>query len=124
MADAASDLAIAEYRMARRLARLFRIERTGPMARRPRDVADRLIDRRGTLIERLMRLEYERRAAALRPLPELDAAMSALAAEIDGAERFCLDRLAVLDAELARRRGRGTATGLRDGVAGQLLGQG
>jgi hypothetical protein len=50
--------------------------------------------------------------------------MGALAQEVDCAEQWCQERLDILGTELRRRRGFGTATGLRDGVGGHLLGHG
>ncbi|HWD58906.1 MAG TPA: hypothetical protein VG308_11535 [Stellaceae bacterium] len=128
MATATSDdttrLMTREYRAARRLARLFRIERAGGLARRPPEIAKRLVARRGRLVDELARLEAQRRALAPWTIVELDLAMGALAREVDSAERWCLGRLAELGDELARRRGAGGTTGLRDGAAGQLLGHG
>jgi hypothetical protein len=123
MANAASDLATREHRLACRLARLFRIQRAGRFERRPEDVARRLVERRAVLIERLMRLDHERRVVAPRPPAGLDRAMNALAGEVDAAERWGLDRLDEIGAELSRRR-RAAASGLRDGATGQLLGRG
>lgn len=124
MADVATELARTEYRLARRLARLFRIERRGRLERRPGGVAARFVARRGELVDELMRLEQRRRSLTPWPLPELDLALAALAREVGSGEQWCHERLAELAAELDRRRGVGTATGLRDSGAGQLLGRG
>jgi len=124
MVDMAAELAKTEYRLARRLARLFRIERRGRFDRRPGDVAVRLVARRGALIDELMRLERRRRSLTPWNLPELDIALAGLAREVGSGEQWCRERLAELGAELDRRRGIGTATGLRAGGAGRLLGRG
>jgi hypothetical protein len=124
MADVATELTRTEYRLARRLTRLFRIERHGRLERRPGDVAERFIARRGELVDELMRLEGRRRSLTPWPLPELDLAFATLAREVGSGEQWCHERLATLGAELDRRRGVGTATGLRDSGAGQLLGRG
>jgi hypothetical protein len=113
-----------ECYVARRLARLFRIERSGGLARRPRDVVRRMVDRRAQLIDELVRLEQCRRSLEPWTLPELDVAMGTLAREVDCTQQHCLDRLAEIGDELRRQRGVGTRTGLRDGTSGQLLGSG
>jgi hypothetical protein len=124
MTEDGSALIRQEYRVARRLARLFRIERSGRLERWPSAVVWRLMDRRSRLIDELVRLEERRRSTAPPARAALDHPMGALAREVSRAEQHCLERVAVLGAELDRRRGRGTATGLRDAVEGQLLGRG
>jgi hypothetical protein len=124
MTDEATALIRREYRIARRLARLFRIERSGGFAHRPADVARQLLQRRGAVVAELMRLDAKRRSLAPWTAADLDIAMGALAREVDRAEQRCRELLAELGAELERRRGLGTATGLRDGAAGRLLGSG
>jgi hypothetical protein len=124
MLGEATPLAMRECRVARRLARLFRIERSGGLARRPKDVVQRMVDRRARLIDELVRLEECRRSLEPRTLPELDVAMGTLAREVDSTQQHCLERLAEIGDELRRRRGIGIRTGLRDGTSGQLLGRG
>jgi hypothetical protein len=117
-------LAYQEAHAAARLARLFRIERSGALARRPPDIAARLVERRGILIEQLMQLEARRRAfAAPAPAP-LDAALAALRHETAAAEDFCRELLAHLGGELDRVRGAAPASGVRGGATGRLLGSG
>src|ERR1700676_975108 len=103
-----------EMRTARRLARLFRIERSGRLERWPRETTCRLAERRGRLIDELVRLEARRRSIAPWTPPELDLAMGALRLEVDRAEQSCMTLLARLDAELGRLRGEGRAAGLRE----------
>ncbi len=122
MIDDTTALITREYRVARRLARLFRLERSAGFARRSADVARRLLERRGAVIDELMRLDAKRLSLAPWATAELDIAMSALAREVDRAEQHCQELLAELGGELKRRRGLGTATGLRDGADGRLLG--
>jgi hypothetical protein len=124
MVDQGTALMRREYRIARRLARLFRIERSGRFARLPHDIVQRLMNRRGQLIDEMQRLEQKRRALEPWTPMELDLAMGALAKEVNRTERYCLDRLAELGVELQRRRGAGTPSGLRDGGDGRLLGHG
>ena len=81
-----------------------------------------MIDRRGRLIDELVRLEERRRSLEPWSTTELDLAMGSLAREVARTEQYCLERLAELGEELERRRGIGTATGLRDGADGRLLG--
>jgi hypothetical protein len=124
MSDDMTALIQRECRAVRRLARLFRVERSGHFERLPSEVARRLRDRRGELIAEVQRLEARRRSYEPWALPQLDVAMGTLAREVHDAERYCLERLAALGAELDGRRGRGTATGLRDGADGHILGRG
>jgi hypothetical protein len=124
MLGEATPLTKKECRVVRRLARLFRIERSGGLARRPKDVVRHMIDRRAGLIDELLRLEECRRSLEPLPIPELDVAMRSLAREVNCMEQHCLERLATIGEELRRRRGAGTLTGLRDGASGQLLGHG
>jgi hypothetical protein len=124
MIDDAAALTRREYRAARRLARLFRIERSGGLARRPAEIVRRMIERRGDLIGELASIDVKRLSLAPKPTPDLDIAMGSLAREVDHAEQHCREVIAELGAELERRRGMGTATGLRAGADGRLLGSG
>lgn len=124
MVDLGTELMRKELLVARRLARLFRLERSGRIWRWPEETVRRLIARRGCLIEELARLEGRRRSLAPWILDELDLTMGALAREVEQGERRCLEFLAEIGARLSGLRGEGTATGLRDGAGGQLLGRG
>jgi hypothetical protein len=124
MIDDAITLLEREYRTARRLARLFRIERAGGFARWPTQTVRQLIERRASVVGELMRLDARRLSVAPSTTADLDIAIGALAREVDCAEQQCLKRLADLGAELEKRRGIGTATGLRGGGGGRLLGSG
>jgi hypothetical protein len=124
MIDDATALLRREYRAARRLARLFRIERSGSLARRSSEIARCMIERRGKLIGELGIMDIKRLSLAPEPTPDLDLAMRSLAREVDRAEQRCREVIAELGAELERRRGMGAATGLRDGAGGRLLGSG
>jgi hypothetical protein len=124
MIDPQTELMRREIAIARRLARLFRIERSGHLRRRPVETARRLIDRRGRLIDELTRLEERRRSLAPWVPDELNLTMGALAGEIERGEQRCLEFLAEIGARLSQLRGEGAATGLRDGADGRLLGRG
>jgi len=124
MIDEATALLEREYQLARRLARLFRIERSGGFARWPTQTVRRLIERRGIVADELMRLDARRLSVAPSTTAALDTAIGALAREVDVAEQHCLRRLTDIGAELERRRGIGAATGLRDSSDGRLLGSG
>lgn len=113
-----------EIRVARRLVRLFRIERSGGFARRSNATVQQLLERRGVLIDELLRLEAKRRSFTAWTPAELDLAMVALKLEADRAERSCQALFARLGAELGRLHGASEPTGLRDGAGGQLLGRG
>jgi hypothetical protein len=120
MADDSTTLMRREYRLAHRLCRLFRIERTGRLDRWPGPVADRLRSRRSQLIDEMLGLDAARRAVEPGVPPDLAGAMSVLAREVGCAEEYCLERLAEVGGELGQRRG--ASTGLRDG-GGQVLGR-
>lgn len=122
MNDVLNMLLRQEYRAAKRLARLFRVERTGRLARCPPELAARLVERRGGLVRELEQFETRRRSLMPWTDAALDLAMGRLAREVRLTEQYCLGRLAELGAELERRRG-GSATGLRAGAAGRLLGR-
>jgi hypothetical protein len=124
MIDERTALTRRECQAAQRLARLFRVERSGRLERRPTAITRQLTDRRETLIEELLCLEARRRSLQPRTPPELDLAMRTLAKEVECSEQRCLERLAELGAELQARRGAAVLTGLRDGSVGQLLGRG
>jgi len=124
MVDPGTELMRRELLVARRLARLFRLERSGRMRRWPADTVRQLIDRRAGLIDELARLEQRRRSLNPWTLDELDLMMGALAREVEQGEQRCLEFLAELGARLSGLRGQGTATGLRHGAGGRLLGRG
>ncbi|HWB51612.1 MAG TPA: hypothetical protein VG651_21060 [Stellaceae bacterium] len=120
MADDSALLTQREYRIARRLTRLFRVERNG-RAEHWGEVASRMRERRARLIDEMLRLEERRRAMEPLVPAELAHAMTALAEEVGCSEQRCLERLAEFDRELRGRRG--VPSGLRDG-GGRLLGHG
>ena len=124
MIDSATELTQSEIRLVRRLSRLFRCQYSGRLRRRSADAARRLIERRGRLIDELMRMEAKRRSFAQGGHDELDGAMTSLAREVELGKGRCLEVLAELETELTWRRGAGRASGLRDGAAGELLGRG
>jgi hypothetical protein len=120
MADDPATLIRREYRLAHRLSRLFRIERSGRADRWPGSVADEMRARRARLIDEMLSLDAARRSLEPSIPPELAGTMAELAREVGCAEEYCLQRLAEVGAELGRRRG--VSTGLRDG-GGQVLGR-
>jgi len=124
MSDRGAELMRKEIQVARHLARLFRLERSGHWRRRSAETVRRLIDRRGRLIDELAQLDERRRSLAPWVVDELDLTMGTLAREVEQGEQRCLEFLAEIGARLSRLRGEGTATGLRNGTDGQLLGRG
>lgn len=124
MSDPVTELMRKEIQVARHLARLFRLERSGYLRRRPVETTHRLIDRRGRLIDELTRLEEKRRSLAPWVPDELELTMGALTREVARGEQRCLEFLAEIGARLNQLRGEGAATGLRDGTDGRLLGRG
>jgi hypothetical protein len=109
-------------RVTRRVARLFRIERTGRLERCPAPMAQRLICRRGALIQALIAADYQRRADAAAQSPALAEALGDLASEVGRCRPATERRLEELAAELRLRGGAAAPTGLRSGVSGRLLG--
>jgi hypothetical protein len=124
MSDNAQRLIERESRTARRLRRLFRIERAGAFERRPIEIARQMIDRRGRLIDDLIRLDAERRLMLGEPTQELDTVMGTLAREVYEAQMRCTARIEAIGDELLQRRSPGAVTGLRDSTSGRLLGHG
>jgi hypothetical protein len=121
MIEAVPDLEARERRLARRLSRLFRIERAGGFDRRSAATVRRLIDRRGALIDALIALE--RRRGSGRSVA-LHQAMAELSREVRQAREQAEARIADLRVELGLRRGAGPPTGLRSGTSGRLIGWG
>ena len=124
MAAAPRDLDARQCHIARRLARLFRIERTGGFERRPMAVIRRVIERRGALIDELIACERRRPNALTGSSAALEQALTELAVEVQQA-RECIEmRLARLRTELGLRRGAGPPSGIRDRASGRLIGRG
>jgi hypothetical protein len=125
MAAPPSNLSTQQSRIARRLGRLFRFERSGRFARHPAKTVWRLIARRGTLMAELTRLERRRLEAEPVPPPELRDAVSELASEVALSREYGETLTAGLGNELSARYGERKSTGLRDsGGGGRLLGSG
>jgi hypothetical protein len=124
MSVAPPDLDIGERRLARRLSRLFRIERAGGFDRRPAATVRRLIERRGALIDELIAVERRRRSGNAAGSAALHQSMAQLADEARRSRDCAEAHSARLRAELELRRGRGPATGLRGGAGGTLIGRG
>jgi hypothetical protein len=113
-----------EIRTARRLARLFRIERRGGFDRRPAAIIGRLIERRGALVAALVATDLRRRAVAVRPTAGLDQAIAALSGEVRRALPCAQRRLEQIGKDLRLSRGEGWSTGILDsGGTGQPLGR-
>lgn len=112
-----------QSRAAWRLIRLFKIERDGGFARRPPSTVRRLVERRGGLVEELLRLDAVRRALACPRSAELDQALGELGREVDRAMNVAREMVEQLGGDLRMRQGGGAATGIRDGAKGRLLGK-
>jgi hypothetical protein len=121
---AASDIAVRESRLARRLGRLFRVERRGGFARRPPELAGHFLRRRGALIDELIATEVQRRAQAVPSSTELRQAAEALGREIRESRVSVDARIEQLETELRAARGEGMTTGMRNGAAGRVIGHG
>jgi hypothetical protein len=113
-----------ESRAARRLGRLFRIERAGGFDRRPAAVVQRLIERRGSLVEELLLLDAMCRSLDLPRSVELEQALEDLASEVGRSLCHSQTRVERLYTDLRLRHGAGFSTGVRDGAGGLLLGRG
>lgn len=123
MTNVAPDLDAAQRRMARRLARLFRIERAGRFEQRP-VAAVRLMERRGALIDALIATLSQRRSGTDLRSPGLEGALADLAFEVRRSRERAKTRLERLHAELRLRRGDMPPSGLRGSGGGKLLGRG
>jgi hypothetical protein len=110
--------------IARRLRRLFRLERAGAFARRPAEIVWRLIARRAQLMAELSGVERRRHEARVPPSPELHEAVGELAAEVALSRTYCETLAAGLGTELRARRGQTAPSGLRGAGGGRLLGSG
>jgi hypothetical protein len=124
MSPAVADPETGLRRTARRITRLFRIERIGRLERRPAATIRRLITRRGALIDALIAAERRRRSDAETRPPALEQAFAELALEVGECRPSAERRLFELAAELRLRRGEVPPTGLRPSIGGQLLGRG
>lgn len=118
-----TDLASAESRIARRLVRLFRIERVGGFDRWGAATAGCLIARRGELVEELLDLDQLRRSLAVPRPPDLQCALAALSQEVDLAAVRARTRAEQIAADLSCRLGDSPPSGMRDSGNGHLLGK-
>jgi len=107
-----------------RLARLFRAERHGLLARRPAALVAALLQRRGRCIESLMRLDDERRRRSVARDPALNLVASELAAEVEACRRYAGAASLRLGAALRALRGEGQASGVAGLSSGTILGRG
>jgi hypothetical protein len=124
MIDSETEIIVRESRAARRLGRLFKIERAGGFDRRPVATVERLIERRGILVSELLLIDGMRRALNSPRSAELEQALAELAREVSGSLHGSQTQVERLNAELHLRRGKGMPTGVRDGASGLLLGRG
>jgi hypothetical protein len=119
-----TDLTTLECRAARRLTRLFRIERNGDFTRWPIETWRQLLHRRSAVIDEVLHLEKKRRTHATLIPAELGDALAELSREVARSRALAETRVALLAEELSRRHGQSPATGIRANLAGQLLGRG
>jgi hypothetical protein len=124
MIDSETEIIVRESRAARRLGRLFKIERAGGFNRRPVATVQRLVERRGILVSELLVIDGKRRALNSPRSAELEQALAELAREVSGSLHGSQTQVERLHAELRFRRGKGMPTGVRDGASGLLLGRG
>jgi hypothetical protein len=113
-----------EGRLARRIERMFRLERRGILERRSRDLKDRLAARRGDLIAALIRTDATRHTLKLAVSPELHAELTSLWREVQDARQGVDVRLMQLETELRLSSGAGIASGVRDSGSSRLIGRG
>jgi hypothetical protein len=111
-------------RLARRVTRLFRIERAGRLERRPFATARHLIERRAGLIDALIATGETDRGGEYESSPVLDQALHELAIEVERCRLPAEQRLAELVTELRLRRGVAPTSGVRGGSGGRFLGSG
>jgi hypothetical protein len=122
VSETAPDPIERQCRLARRLGRLFRIERNGGFERLPAAVVSRLVARRGTLIAELAALDRRQRLTAQPAWGGLDRELTALRREVERTLGAVQLRLQRIGKDLRISRGEGSPTGLRDGGAGRHLG--
>ena len=122
MKESGSALGRRQSRAARRLNRLFQIERNGGFERWPAATVSKLIERRGSVVEALLTMELKRRSTTTQPSPELDSALFILRGEIDRALDRAQTRLEQISKELRLSRGEGLPTGIRNSAHGHPLG--
>jgi hypothetical protein len=123
MTDAADENIVRKKLVARRLRRLFKIERGGRFDRLSVATAYRLIARRAALVNELVLLGDGRHATAPLHSAELGEAIVELAREIDLSLPHAKMQVERLGRDLRLRRGETLATGIRDGANGRLLGK-
>jgi hypothetical protein len=111
-----------QSRAARRLARLFRIERNGGFERWPPAVSRQLIERRGQLIEAML-TDLKRQAIVAQPSAEVDRALAHLSREIEGAVDHVRAQLQQIGKDLRLSRGEGLPSGIRNSPGGHPLGK-
>jgi hypothetical protein len=124
MIAAPHSLAAQERLIMARLARLFRAERHGVLARRPAELVAALLQRRGRCIETLMRLDEERRRRSVARDPALTVVATELAAEVEACLRFTSVASQRLGAAMRALRGEGQASGVAGLSSGTVLGRG
>ncbi len=107
-------------RAARRLARLFRIERRAGFERWPPATVRRLLARRAALIAELAGLERRRLAAIA--AEALDPALADLRREVERSFAPARARLQRIGKDLRVSRVASLPTGVRDGGGGRNLG--
>ncbi len=124
MIETGTDMIFQEARAARRLGRLFKIERAGGFDRRPAATVRRLLERRGALVTELVLLDGKRRSRRSPYSTELEQALRELASEVRQSLHHSESRMERLWTDLRLRRNAGPPTGIRDSAVGRLLGRG
>jgi hypothetical protein len=124
MIEPGTNMIAREVHAARRVGRLFKIERTGGFDRRPAATVRRLLDRRGALVTELLLVDGMRRSLPSPHSAELDQALRELASEIRQSLHHSERLMERLGTDLRIRRGAGLPTGIRDSADGRLLGRG
>jgi hypothetical protein len=109
-----------QSRAARRLARLFRIERNGGFERWPAVINRQIIERRGQLVDALL---TDLQAMPARLPPPLDRALAKLSQEVEWALERARTRLQQIGKDLRLSRGEGLPTGIRNSPSGHPLGK-
>ena len=122
MSESGRALIWCERDAARRLSRLFRIERRGGFKRWSFAIVRMVVDRRGALIEALVTIDSKRRRAGNLSSRELDAALTDLSRETERALDRAHKQLEQISKDLRLSRGEGLATGIRTSIAGHTLG--
>jgi|SRR6516164_7363274 hypothetical protein len=118
-----TELVVRESRIARRLTRLFKLERAGRFDRWRDATIARLVARRGELVDNLLDLDRLRCSLAPPSSSELERALAELRQEVNQTAAHIHAQVAQISADLRARLSEGPPSGIRGSGNGRLLGK-